>query len=93
ETGESTSEATPDEKDEDTPLVVGYSPFSSKFSPFFSETAYDQDAWAMTQISLLNSDRQGAVVQKGIEGETRNYNGTDYTYYYNVRQLTGLFQR
>ena len=25
----------------DTPLVVGYSPFSSKFSPFFAETAYD----------------------------------------------------
>ena len=23
------------------PLVVGYSNFSSKFSPFFSETAYD----------------------------------------------------
>ena len=23
----------------DTPLVVGYSPFNSKFSPFFSETA------------------------------------------------------
>ena len=25
----------------DTPLVVGYSPFSSKFSPFFAETSYD----------------------------------------------------
>ena len=24
---------------DDTPLVVGYSPFSGKFSPFFSETA------------------------------------------------------
>ncbi len=67
--------------DENTPLVVGYSPFSEKFSPFFSETAYDQDVWAMTQISLLSSDRQGAVIQKGIEGETINYNGTDYTYY------------
>ena len=32
----------------DTPLVVGYSPFNSKFSPFFSETAYDQDVWTMT---------------------------------------------
>ena len=65
----------------DTPLVVGYSPFNSKFSPFFSETAYDQDAWAMTQVSLLTSDRTGAVIEKGIEGETVNYNGTDYTYY------------
>ena len=63
------------------PLVVGYAPFSSKFSPFFSETAYDQDAQALTQISLLGNDRQGAIIYKGIEGETHNYNGTDYTYY------------
>ena len=65
----------------DTPLVVGYSPFNSKFSPFFSETAYDQDVYAMTQIGLFNSDRVGAPVLNGIKGETRNYNGTDYTYY------------
>ena len=64
----------------DTPLVVGYAPFSSKFSPFFSESAYDQDAMAMTQVSLLINDRQGAMIYKGIEGETKNYNGTDYTY-------------
>lgn len=65
----------------ETPLVVGYSPFSSKFSPFFSETAYDQDVWVMTQLGLLTSDRTGAIIYKGIEGETVNYNGTDYTYY------------
>ena len=53
---------------ETTPLVVGYSPFNSKFSPFFSETAYDQDVQAMTQIGLLTSDRTGAIIQKGIEG-------------------------
>ena len=62
-------------------LVVGYSPFSSKFSPFFSETAYDQDVYTMTALGLLTSDRTGAIVEKGIKGETRNYNGTDYTYY------------
>ena len=61
----------------DTPLVVGYSPFSSKFSPFFAETSYDQDAMAMTQVSLLTSDRKGAIVLKGIEGETIPYNGKD----------------
>lgn len=65
---------------DETPLVVGYAPFSSKFSPFFSESAYDQDAMAMTQVSLLINDRQGAMIYKGIEGETKNYNGTDYTY-------------
>ena len=65
----------------DTPLVVGYSPFNSKFSPFFSETAYDQDVWVMTSIGLLSSDRQGSIIMNGIKGETKSYNGTDYTYY------------
>ena len=67
--------------DEDTPLVVGYAEFSSKFSPFFAETAYDQDAQAITQLATFPLDRVGAPVLNGIEGETRNYNGTDYTYY------------
>ena len=68
-------------EDGETPLVVGYSPFNSKFSPFFSETAYDQDVQALTQLPLLTSDRMGAIIYKGIEGETIPYNGTDYTYY------------
>ena len=65
----------------ETPLVAGYSYFSSKFSPFFSETAYDQDVQWLTQLNLFTTDRAGAVIYKGIEGETNNYNGTDYTYY------------
>ena len=64
----------------DTPLVVGYSPFNSKFSPFFAETAYDQDVQAMTQIALFPTTRLGEVVYKGIEGESYEYNGTNYTY-------------
>ena len=68
-------------KDDTTPLVVGYAPFNEKFSPFFSETEYDQDVWVMTSLGLLNSDRQGQIIMKGIEGETHAYNGTDYTYY------------
>lgn len=62
-------------------LVVGYSPFNAKFSPFFAETDYDRDAELMTMELLLNSDRTGAIIYKGIEGETHEYNGTDYTYY------------
>ena len=62
-------------------LVVGYSPFNEKFSPFFSETAYDQDVWVMTQLNLLTSDRMGNVILNGIDGTTVPYNGTDYTYY------------
>ena len=75
------AEEAPAASNPDTPLVVGYSPFNSKFSPFFSETAYDQDAMAMTQLYLLTSDRTGAIIYKGIQGETVEYNGTPYTYY------------
>lgn len=67
--------------DADTPLVVGYSPFSQKFSPFYADTAYDQDVVSMTQLSLMTTDRVGAIIYNGIEGETIPYNGTDYTYY------------
>ena len=68
-------------KDETTPLVVGSAPFNEKFSPFFSETEYDQDVWLMTSVALLNNGRQGEMIMNGIEGETYSYNGTDYTYY------------
>ena len=77
---EQTPEPAPEKVRGDT-LAVGYAPFNSKFSPFFSETAYDADAYTMTQIGLLTSDRTGAIITRGIEGETKNYNGTDYTYY------------
>lgn len=64
----------------DTPLVVGYSNFSSKFSPFFAESAYDQDVQWVTQLLIYPFDRLGQDVYHGIQGETREYNGTDYTY-------------
>ena len=79
--GAEETEAVEDTADGETPLVVGYSPFNSKFSPFFAETAYEQDVQKMTNVYLLNSDRTGAIIYKGIEGETIEYNGTDYTYY------------
>lgn len=66
---------------ESIPLVVGEANFSEKFSPFFYETVPDGEIAEMTGLYLINSDRDGLLVEKGIEGETRNYNGTDYTYY------------
>lgn len=66
--------------DKSTPLVVAYSPFSEKFSPFFAETTYDVDAEAMTQIKMMTMDRMGGIVYNAIKGETIAYNGTDYTY-------------
>lgn len=66
---------------ETTPLVLATAQFSSKFSPFFATQADDQQVVDMTQVSMLSSDRTGAIIMKGIEGETREYNGTEYTYY------------
>lgn len=63
-----------------TPLVIGSLQFSEKFSPFFSETGYDQEIAAMTSVALLTTDRTGGIVYNAIEGETIPYNGTDYTY-------------
>lgn len=65
---------------EDTPLVIANDDVSEKFSPFFGESVPDQHVWLLTTVSLLDIDRQGEIVYKGIEGETRAYNGTDYTY-------------
>ncbi len=62
-------------------LVVGYAPFSSKFSPFFALTAYDQDVASFVSLGLLGTDREGNVVMEGINGTVTPYNGTDYTYY------------
>ncbi len=64
----------------DTPLVVAYSDFSQKFSPFFGDTAYDIDVANMTQISLLTTDRSGGIIENAIEGETTIYNGKEYLY-------------
>jgi peptide/nickel transport system substrate-binding protein len=77
---ESAAPATQAPAEDAATLVVGYAPFSQKFSPFFSKTQYDQDAALMTQLSLLGSDREGNVILNGIEGETVAYNGTDYNY-------------
>ncbi len=64
----------------DDPMVVAYSPFSQKFSPFFCDTGYDRDATDMTQLVPLTTDRVGGIIYNAIEGETVSYNGTDYLY-------------
>lgn len=62
-------------------LVAASNHFEGKFSPFFAQSVEDiQHVIDMTQVTLLSTDRVGAIVENGIEGETRSYNGTDYTY-------------
>lgn len=70
----------PTSTSDETPLVVGYSPFSEKFSPFFASTVFDQHAQTITQTRIGTFDRAGAIVEKAKDGETKNFNGTDYTY-------------
>ena len=62
-------------------LVLADTGFEGKFSPFFAASSADQHVIDLTNIALLGADRKGEMVLKGIEGETREYNGTDYTYY------------
>ena len=64
----------------DTPLVVGQTNFSEKFSGFFCEAVPDQQIADIVGAYLFDTDRSGAVIYNGIEGETHEYNGTDYTY-------------
>ena len=66
---------------EDMPLVVATSNLSQKFSPYFADTAYDQNVVSLTQMGMMTTDRVGGIIYNGIEGETIEYNGTPYTYY------------
>lgn len=61
-------------------LVIGTQNFDGKFSPFFYTNAYENDVLSLVHLNLLGTDREGAVVLQGIQGEVRPYNGTDYTY-------------
>ena len=86
DTSKDTTEGGEDATDEtvgnpDGTIVIAETGFEGKFSPFFAASAPDQDAHTLTQAVLLNADRRGEIIMHGIEGETRSYNGTDYTYY------------
>ena len=63
-------------------MVYATSTFGQKFSPFFATTAYDVEVVELVTLYLLAADRGGAVMNNGgaDEGQTVNYNGTDYTY-------------
>ena len=61
-------------------LVVGTLNFDGKFSPFFYTNSYENEVLQLVHVRLLETDREGAVVYRGIEGEVRPYNGRDYTY-------------
>ena len=84
-TANNSANDTTDDTAEDTnttPLVVSIEQgLEGKFSPYFYLSNADNKIVSLTQVQLLTIDRVGNPVLNGIEGETRSYNGTDYTYY------------
>ena len=61
-------------------LVVATMNFDGKFSPFFYTNAYEGQVLSLVHLNLLNTDREGAVITRGIQGEVRPFNGQDYRY-------------
>ena len=78
---EASTEVEETEDDSDT-LVIGINGTTSCLSPFFkSSSIYDKQVDDLISIPLIEADRERQFVYMGKTGETRNYNGTDYTYY------------
>ena len=77
ETDSSESTAAPEN---DTLVVSVEKGLEGKFSPFFYLSANDGSVVDAFTLYTMVVDRVGNPVNHGIDGETRSYNGTDYTY-------------
>ena len=62
-------------------MVFASDEFNAKFSPFFAETVSDTMVSELVNVQLLQLDRTGSIITKGIEGEKKEYNGKEYTYH------------
>ena len=62
-------------------MVFASDEFNAKFSPFFAETISDTMVSDLVNVQLLQLDRTGSIITKGIEGEKKEYNGKEYTYH------------
>lgn len=63
------------------PLRIGCGHFEKNFNPFMAETEADRKAVELTQVMLLDCDRTGRIVEQGIDGEQRKYNGREETHF------------
>ena len=64
----------------DTIVISVSKGLEGKFSPFFSLSADDTTIMETCMLYTMYVDRVGNPINHGIDGETRSYNGTDYTY-------------
>ena len=65
----------------DVPLIIACKEFTKNFNPFSAESEADKQAVDLTQVKLVTNDRAGKILYKGIDGELREYNDENYTYY------------
>ncbi len=77
-----TAPAVPTEEPVEEPKVlkVGCGEFSGIYDGLFTTGESDALVAELTQQRLLDKDRSGDIVSHGIEGETRSYNGSEYSY-------------
>ena len=64
----------------DTIVISVEKGLEGKFSPFFYLSANDATVVETFTVYTMLVDRVGNPINHGIDGETRSYNGTDYTY-------------
>ena len=64
----------------DTIVISVEKGLEGKFSPFFYLSANDGTVVDTFTVYTMLVDRVGNPINYGIDGETRSYNGTDYTY-------------
>ena len=64
----------------DTIVVSVEQGLEGKFSPFFAQSAADNDIANTLTLYTGMTDRVANVILEGIAGETHSYNGTDYDY-------------
>lgn len=69
------------ENEADIPIVISSTKFDKEFNPFVASAGADKQAVDLTQIRLVENDRAGRLVYKGIDGELRQYGEKSYTYY------------
>ena len=70
----------PDYSGKDT-LTVGLESGIGVLSPFFCEDESEFYASDLSHVKLLDTERGGRIVTEGVEGQSFEFDGTDYEYY------------
>lgn len=68
------------EKAEILPLTVALNEYTNTVNPFYQVKESESFLNELIGVKLFSHDRNGRIIYKGIEGESRIYNGKYYTY-------------